>query len=114
MRYFICQALKKYILSVDFIKASCYYVLTQQTGDNMKITIYHKPEFQFDGYTIVIERGKGFPAEFWGMGNIGQYYFSGDSRDGYKKGRHLGKKLNFHDCPKSVQNSVIKNLLPID
>lgn len=80
----------------------------------MKITVYHKPEFTNDGYTIVIERGKGFPVEFWGMGNIGQWYFAGDDRDGYKKGRHLGKRVDFHDTTKDVQNSIIKNLLPVE
>jgi hypothetical protein len=80
----------------------------------MKITIYNKPEYTFDGFTIVIERGKDFPTEFWGMGTYGRYYFCGDNRDGYKKGRHLGKLVSFHDAPKDVQNSVLKNLLPID
>lgn len=80
----------------------------------MKIDIYNKPEFTFDGYTIVIERGASFPIEFWGMSEFGRYYFCGDSRDGYKKGKHLGKKKAFHDCPKDVQNSILKNLLPID
>lgn len=80
----------------------------------MKITVFHTPEFSFDGYTIVIERGKGFPTEFWGMGDTGRYYFCGDDRDGYEKGKHLGKRVAFHDTPKEVQSSVIKNLLPID
>ena len=104
------------LIGYPFLFASydimCY--TTYRKGGAMKVTVYHAPEYTFDGYTIVIERGKDFPVEFWGMGDQGQYHFCGDSRDGYKKGKHLGKRIPFHDTPIEVQRSVINNLLSIE
>jgi|TARA_R110000851_G_scaffold226403_2_gene379079 hypothetical protein len=82
----------------------------------MQITVYKDTSEKFhDPYTIIIDRkDKTFPKEMWGMNRSGGYYFSRDSRDmGYSVGKHLGKKIKFHDLDLTIQKSIINNLILI-
>ncbi len=82
----------------------------------MKITVYEFIKHEvYDKFTIIIDRqDKDFPIEMWSMSQGGSYAFSCDSRDiGYNVGRHLGKKVAFHNLDTSIQKSILKNLILI-
>lgn len=68
----------------------------------MKIDVYDKPG-TLDRYTVVIDYGDGDPA-FYGMSDNGEGFnqFCGSQSDGYKRGRHLGRKL------KSIPSGILE------
>jgi hypothetical protein len=59
----------------------------------MRIDVYDKPG-TLDRYTVVIDDGDGDPS-FYGMSETAEGFnqFCGSQSDGYKRGRHLGQKL---------------------
>ena len=81
----------------------------------MKVTIYDLPNV-FDNYTVVIERGSGYPAEFYGMSinpldANGFNLYLGDSNEGLAKGKHLGKRVAFEDLERDVKVAITKRII---
>lgn len=71
----------------------------------MQITVYDKPE-TLDRYTVVIDNGT--RKNFYGMSEHADGFnqFCGDDRDGYKMGRHLGKKVPLESLSKEAQEAI--------
>lgn len=78
----------------------------------VKITVYDAFKC-IDRYTVVIERGKGYPTEFYAMSYYADGFnlFIGDSRDGYTKGKHLGKQVPFESLNDSLKKAITNRLL---
>ena len=73
----------------------------------MKITVYDKPG-TIDRYTVVIGR------DFYGMSDNANFpngfnQFCGNTKDGYRRGSHLGKVIT--DIPKEIQKAIDNRLL---
>jgi hypothetical protein len=71
--------------------------------ESKKVVVYDGGEDQIDRYTVVIGD------EFYSMSEnpdspIGVNQFLGDSSDGYKEGKHLGKKLS--KIPNSLKKAI--------
>jgi hypothetical protein len=77
----------------------------------MKITIYDKPT-TIDRYTVVIERDDK-TIDFYAMSTTAEGFnqFCGTNEDGYKKGKHLGKRVDFDNLSLLVRKAIICRIM---
>jgi len=70
----------------------------------VKVEIYDAGEKILDRYTVVIKQHG--DNHFYGMSEnaVGFDQYCGSGFDGYKKGKHLGKKLNY--TPLALKNAI--------
>ena len=86
----------------------------QKNGKRYVCRIYDNQGKTRDRYTIALKAKYNHGVKYWPFLGCNRLPFEGIGYHGcsteFLKGKHLGKRVRFEDCPEQVQQFIMQNL----